>query len=124
MIKKQAKLFAEYGASLPKNDPPKGDKEAFEKLAKAYESNAKSLEKSADKSDLKGAQVGLQQDLDLVHDLPQEPPAELNDAAPRGRRTRAYRANRVAARWIRFPGGIRSMQLPLISQKAARFPRA
>jgi cytochrome c556 len=54
-ISKQAKLFAEYGESLPKNDPPKGDKESYEKLAKAYASNAKALKKSAEDSDLKGA---------------------------------------------------------------------
>ena len=33
-----------YGAALPKNDPPKGDKESFVKLAKAYASDAKALE--------------------------------------------------------------------------------
>ncbi len=54
-LQKQAKVIVEYGESLPKNDPPKGDKEAFAKLAKAYASSAKSFEKSAGKEDLKGA---------------------------------------------------------------------
>jgi cytochrome c556 len=58
-IQKQAKVFVEYGESLPKNDPPKGNKNSFEKLAKAYASNAKSLEKSAEKSDLKGARAAF-----------------------------------------------------------------
>jgi cytochrome c556 len=53
-IQKQAKLFKKYGDALPKNDPPKGKKEAYAKLAKAYASNAKSLEEAAEKENLKG----------------------------------------------------------------------
>ena len=41
--------------ALPKNDPPRGEKESYEKLAKAYASAAKSLEESAEKEDLKGS---------------------------------------------------------------------
>jgi len=59
-IKKLAKEFETYGAALPKNDPPKGDKEAFLKLAKAYASNAKALNESAGKEDLKGARAAFQ----------------------------------------------------------------
>jgi cytochrome c556 len=54
-IQKQAKLFARYGASLPKNDPPRGDKESFEKLANAYASAAKAFAASAEKEDLQGS---------------------------------------------------------------------
>jgi hypothetical protein len=58
-IQKEAKLFRKFGAALPKNDPPRGDKESFEKLAKAYASAAKSFEESAEKEDLKGARDAL-----------------------------------------------------------------
>jgi cytochrome c556 len=54
-VQKEAKLFATYGAALPKNDPPLGDKASFEKLAKAYASSAEALESSAKKEDLKGS---------------------------------------------------------------------
>ena len=54
-VQKEAKLFATFGAALPKNDPPRGEKGAYEKLAKAYASAAKSFEESAGKEDLKGS---------------------------------------------------------------------
>ena len=54
-VQKEAKLFATYGAALPKNDPPRGDKESYEKLAKACASAGEALESSAKKEDLKGA---------------------------------------------------------------------
>jgi hypothetical protein len=54
-IQTQAKLFKKYGEALPKNDPPKGKKEAYAKLAKAYASSAKSFEEAADRENLKGA---------------------------------------------------------------------
>ncbi len=54
-VKKDAKVFATFGAALPKNDPPKGDKESYTKLAKDYASATKSLEESADKEDLTGS---------------------------------------------------------------------
>jgi cytochrome c556 len=54
-VQKEAKLFATFGAALPKNDPPRGEKASFEKLGKAYTSAAKSLEESAEKEDLKGS---------------------------------------------------------------------
>jgi cytochrome c556 len=54
-VQKDAKLIAKYGALLPKNEPPRGGKASFEKLAKAYAANAKSLEEAAGKEDLKGA---------------------------------------------------------------------
>ena len=54
-VQKEAKVFATYGAALPKNDPPRGDKASFEKLAKAYASSAEALDSSAKKEDLKGS---------------------------------------------------------------------
>jgi cytochrome c556 len=58
-IQKQANEFATYGESLPKNDPPKGKKAAYEKLANAYASNAKALKESAEKEDLKATKAAF-----------------------------------------------------------------
>jgi hypothetical protein len=46
-IQKQAKDLVKLGTSLGKNDPPKGEKDSWEKLTKEYLDNAKSLEKAA-----------------------------------------------------------------------------
>jgi cytochrome c556 len=54
-VQKEAKLFATFGAALPKNDPPRGDKASFEKFAKSYASAGEALESSAKKEDLKGS---------------------------------------------------------------------
>ena len=40
-VQKLTKDFEKYGAFLEKNDPPRGEKADFEKLAKAYYKNAK-----------------------------------------------------------------------------------
>jgi cytochrome c556 len=58
-IQKQAKVFATLGAALPKNDPPRGDKESYEVLAKAYASAGKAFEEAAEKEDLKGSRDAL-----------------------------------------------------------------
>ena len=42
-VQKEAKIFATLGAALPKNDPPRGEKESYEKLAKAYASAGQEL---------------------------------------------------------------------------------
>jgi cytochrome c556 len=54
-LQTQAKLFKKYGEALEKNDPPRGKKDAYLKLAKAYASNAKSFEEAAERENLKGA---------------------------------------------------------------------
>ncbi len=54
-VQKEAKVIKKYGDALAKNDPPRGKKESYEKLAKAYASSAKSLEEAAEKEDLKAA---------------------------------------------------------------------
>jgi cytochrome c556 len=54
-LQTQAKLFKKYGDSLEKNDPPRGKKDAYAKLAKAYAASAKSLEEAAERENLKGA---------------------------------------------------------------------
>jgi len=58
-VQKEAKVFATYGAALPKNDPPRGDKASYEKLAKGYASASEALESSAKKEDLSGARDAL-----------------------------------------------------------------
>jgi cytochrome c556 len=59
VIQKEAKLFATLGAALPKSDPPRGDKESYEKLAKDYATAGKAFETSAEKEDLKGSNAAL-----------------------------------------------------------------
>ncbi len=54
-VQKEAKVIATYGAALPKSDPPRGGKESYEKLAKAFASAGESLESAATKEDLSGA---------------------------------------------------------------------
>ena len=56
-VLKDAKAIAKNGAYLEKNDPPKGSKADWEKLAKAYASSGKSLEVAAEKEDLTKARA-------------------------------------------------------------------
>ncbi len=56
-VVKDAETIAKYGAFMSKNDPPKGEKEDYDKLAKAYETNAKDLKSAAEKEDLKAARA-------------------------------------------------------------------
>ncbi len=51
-VLKDAKLIAKNGEYLVKNDPPKGEKSAWEKRAKAYAASGKDLEGAAEKEDL------------------------------------------------------------------------
>ena len=56
-VLKDAKAIAKNGAYLAKNDPPRGEKESWERLAKTYASTAKTLEKAAEKEDLTKARA-------------------------------------------------------------------
>ena len=58
-IQKTTKDFATLGADLPKNDPPKGDKEDFKKLAESYSKNAKALNEAAKEEDKAEAQAAF-----------------------------------------------------------------
>ena len=58
-VQEEAKVYATYSAAMPKNDPPRGDKESYEKLAKAFASAGKALEDSAEKEELKGSRDAL-----------------------------------------------------------------
>jgi hypothetical protein len=50
-VQKKTKEYEEYASAMPKNDPPKGDKKSWEKLAKEFATNAKDLNTAAGKMD-------------------------------------------------------------------------
>jgi len=50
-IQKTTKDFVILGAALAKNDPPRGDKESWAKLARQYFDNAKAMDDAAEKKD-------------------------------------------------------------------------
>jgi len=58
-IQKTTKTFATLGAALPKNEAPKGDQEAYKKLADAYAANAKALDDAAQQEELGAAKAAL-----------------------------------------------------------------
>jgi cytochrome c556 len=58
-VQKEAKTYAKYAASMPKNKPPKGDGASYQTLAKAYAAGAKALEGAAVKEDLGGTKTAL-----------------------------------------------------------------
>ena len=58
-IQKTTKNFATLAQDLPKNDPPKGDKEDYKKLADAYCANAKALNEAAKKEDKEKAEAAF-----------------------------------------------------------------
>jgi cytochrome c556 len=55
LIQKESKTYAKYAAYLPKNDPPKGDKDSFKTMARAFADSAKMLEEAAQREDLEAA---------------------------------------------------------------------
>jgi cytochrome c556 len=55
-IQKETKDFVILGASLSKNDPPKGDAQAYKTLASNYYQHAKDLDDAAQKKDGEAAQ--------------------------------------------------------------------
>jgi cytochrome c556 len=50
-VGKKAKELAELGAALPKNEAKKGEKDSWEKLAKAWADETKALADAAEKKD-------------------------------------------------------------------------
>jgi cytochrome c556 len=54
-VQKETKDLLDLGMALDKNDPPKGDKDAWHKLTKAYLTNAKGLDAAAQKKDARTA---------------------------------------------------------------------
>lgn len=53
-VQDKTKDFVILGASLAKNDPPKGEKASWTKLADSYFSHSKAMDDAAKKEDLKG----------------------------------------------------------------------
>jgi mono/diheme cytochrome c family protein len=53
------KDFVNFGAALAKNEPPRGEKADFDKLANAYLSNAKALDEAAKAEDKAKAKAAL-----------------------------------------------------------------
>ena len=58
-VQELSKLFVSQGAGLAKNQPPKGDKSAFDKRAKDYYQYAKALDDAAKAEDKAKAQSAL-----------------------------------------------------------------
>ncbi len=58
-VQEQSKIIATLTSALPKNDPPRGDKESYDKLAKAFASAGKTLDESAKKEDLDGSRDAM-----------------------------------------------------------------
>jgi cytochrome c556 len=56
-ILEQTKTYIEQVGDLAKNDAPKGTKESWEKLTKAYAENAKALNEAAKKKDVQAAKT-------------------------------------------------------------------
>jgi cytochrome c556 len=69
-VKKDAKEIARLGAMLGKLDPPKGEKDSWQKLTKAYAENTKALDIAAakmDKDAAKAASAKLGESCDVCH---------------------------------------------------------
>jgi cytochrome c556 len=69
-VKKDAKEIARLGAMLGKLDPPKGEKDSWQKLTKAYAENTKALDTAAakmDKDATKAAAAKLGESCDTCH---------------------------------------------------------
>lgn len=58
-VQKTTKLVAELSESITGLEPPQGDKAGYEKLSKAYATNAKALQDASDKEDLAGSKAAL-----------------------------------------------------------------
>lgn len=58
-MQKEAKIYAEYSAAMPKNEPERGDKASYDKLAEAFASAGKALETAAEKEELTGSRDAL-----------------------------------------------------------------
>jgi hypothetical protein len=56
-VQKETKEFKQMAEALPKNEPPKGTKEAWEKIAKEFVTNATAMDDAAKKKDKKAAQA-------------------------------------------------------------------
>jgi len=53
-VKEASDVFAKYAPDLAKNEPPKGDKDSWTKLAQALADDSKALGAAVDKKDVAG----------------------------------------------------------------------
>jgi cytochrome c556 len=70
-VQEQTRKFAELAEALGKKDPPRGEKDSWEKLTKAYAEHAKALDeaaKSKDKTAAKAAHAKLAGSCKACHD--------------------------------------------------------
>lgn len=70
-IQKSTKDVVILGAALAKNEPPRGDKESWQRLANAYFTNAKAMDDAAQAQDLaqtKAARGRLARSCKACHD--------------------------------------------------------
>jgi cytochrome c556 len=56
-VQKQTKELVTLGMALGKNDPPKGDKDSWQRLTQQYVANAKALDAAAQRQDKTAAQA-------------------------------------------------------------------
>ncbi|HEY2786073.1 MAG TPA: hypothetical protein VGJ05_13985 [Fimbriiglobus sp.] len=57
--KKQAKIMADLGSKLGKNDPPAGDKADWDKLTKKFAKDAKAVADATEKKDKEAATTAI-----------------------------------------------------------------
>ena len=124
-VETEAKIIEKFGAFLPKAEPPKGEKASYEKLAKAYEKNAKALKEAAEKEDLTKARDATKGLGKSCAGLPQGPPADLSGEMKAPCRVGIAGAHPDMSRSGHLARSHRdaaiTMQFPMISHKAARF---
>ena len=100
-IQARAKEFETYGESLPKNDPPRGEKEDFKKLADSYYENAKKLNSAAkkeDKADVQASFKKIQNACKTCHTAAQ---AQLMTTRLRARRPARLGGGHGVEHWAR-----------------------
>src|SRR5262249_410412 len=142
-VETDANLIEKYGAFLPKAEPPRGDQASYQKLARAYEKNAKALKAGAadhDHAKAKDAPKKLGGSCKACHDAHKEsclfvgwrrpttgaempqgaiPTSSWHAPRPVEPCDHLRRAERLRPEPHRDPST--TMQVPLISHKAARF---
>jgi cytochrome c556 len=58
-VQKDSKELLDLGKSLGKNEPPRGDKESWDRLTKAYEASAEALQSAAESKNQQAAKTAL-----------------------------------------------------------------
>lgn len=58
-VQSSSKQFATLGATLAKNEPPKGEADSWKMMSDAYAADCKALDEAAQKEDLVGAKAAF-----------------------------------------------------------------